>query len=326
MLKLNRFFLLGKHEHNAGPSNVNRSLIEHSDGAMLYQSYRGRGSGAINYLRFMLCKTVLCGTPAGISLGQIKYCHFFGTKVAYMMHSCLAYENVINHLNLQKQTIEREDAILHSVDKIICVSERFSEWVIARYPELKDNVTYVNNGVSISPRPKVEKKPYTIAVAGGNRAIKNNDVVCDAVSKLIELGHECEVYVFGRMYPNNSDLTKYPFVKVMGQMDKEEYYRKLDTISLFVLNSTLESFGLVTADALNCNCSLLMSQTVGAISILQTKESDIIFDTNDIETLAAKILFLLKNGNADRLLSKIDIEDCSEASAYKKIKQKCLQG
>ena len=133
------------------------------------------------------------------------------------------------------------------------------------------------------------------------------------------MGYDCKMYVFGRMYENNDNLS-YPFVRYMGHLNKEEYYNALDKISLFVLNSVLESFGLVVADALNCNCSLLMSKGVGALSIMSTTDNDVINDCCNVDEIASKMLYLFQNPNSTALYNSINREDASEKSSYLKLK------
>ena len=68
---------------------------------------------------------------------------------------------------------------------------------------------------------------------------------------------------------------------MLSHLDKESYYNKLDEISLYVIASEVETFGLSIADALNCNCSLLMSDNVGGASIMKTKDEDLITEINN---------------------------------------------
>ena len=103
-------------------------------------------------------------------------------------------------------------------------------------------------------------------------------------------------------------------------MDKKPYYEKLDAISCYVMNSEVESFGLVAADALNCNCSLLMSRNVGAKSIMRTEDTDIIQNPHNVDEIIEKLQYLFEHPNSDRLYRSIDRQECSEEKAFQKIK------
>ena len=184
-------------------------------------------------------------------------------------------------------------------------------------------MTYVNNGINLRIRAPKEKAPYIVAVSGGNRPIKNNNYVCQAIQILNEQGFPCQLKIFGECNPNNEDLSKYPYIEYMNQLNKKEYYDKLDKIPLFVLASELETFGLVVADALNCHCSILLSNNVGATSILQLKDDDLIKNPHNPDELAEKIRHLLEHPNADRLLSSVNIESTSEKQAWINLKSIC---
>lgn len=312
-----KFFLLGFWGSNDGPSNVNRSLVQNSDECMEYLKWRRFGR-IERWLKCIFCNPIVIS--AGITKIELLLLKLFHKKTIYILHGYRKYENEINNLRLNDTEIQLESEALRYSDIILPVSEKYSEWVKKMLPEYNNKIKYLNNGITISRRLKKTKEKYSIAVTGGNRKIKNNALVCEAVSKLISDGYDCKVFVFGLLNDDNDDLTKYPFVTFMGQMAKDEYYEALDKISLLILNSKLELFGLVVADAINCNCSLLMSNNVGAASIMRTTDDDIIYDTNDINEISTKALNLLKYGNNDRLYNSIDVEDCSCKSAYNKLK------
>ena len=142
---------------------------------------------------------------------------------------------------------------------------------------------------------------------------------------LNDSGFHCKISVFGRNYPECEDLGKYSCVEYVGQLDKDEYYKRLDKIALFVIASELEPFGLVVGDALNCHCSMLMSRNIGASAIMKTREEDFVNNPRDIDELAACIRHLLYHPNAERLLHSVDVRECSELVSWKKLKAICYK-
>lgn len=313
-----KFFLLGSWQSNTGPTNVNKTFVENNDGSMSYIHSSGKFA-KLERLKFLLyTKIVVSG---GISSFELLFCKLLKKKLIYLMHGCGRYESEINQLGLPASFFEQEDRTLRAACVIACVSYKYSKWVSKRYPQFANKITYLNNGLSLKPRPVLQKEPFSIAVSGGNRIQKKNGVVCKAVGLLRSQGYNCKIYAFGREYPNNEDVYSYEYVKKMGHLDMEEYYAALDKISLYVINSTVESFGLVVGDALNCNCSLLMSDGVGAASIMATEECDIVKDCDNVDEVAAKILYLLEHGNSKRLFDSIDKDEVSEKSAYMNLKR-----
>ena len=269
---------------------------------------------------------VISGGATAIEIKIMKLLH---KKVIYILHGYRKYENEVNKLNLSEEELANEAELMRIAKIILPVSQKFSGWVKLQLPKYAAKISFLNNGVTICQRKKVDKIPYTIAVSGGNRSIKNTKIVCEAVLKIIEQGYDCKLYVFGRFYSGGDDLSKYSFIINKGHLDKEQYYKELDKISLFVIDSELEPFGLVVADAINCNCSLLISHNVGALFILKTKDTDVIYNTHDVDEISSKILYLLQNGNFERIYNSIDKKDVSEKEAFLKLKRivddvKCL--
>lgn len=315
-----KFFLLGAHEQNAGPSNVNKSIIRQGGGNIRYTNFHNKYMRNIETALYIINskRVLISGSCAPRFYWLLQLFH---KKYFYMMHGCIQYENVINKLNVSPKILNIEENILKNANRIICVSEGYAEWVRNRYPAYKDKITFVNNGINLMQRQKVEKASYTIAVSGGNRCIKNNLEVYRAVKLLNKEGIPCRMFIFGRKYQDNDVIPENGFVTYCGHLDKDIYYQKLDKIACFVLNSEVEPFGLVVADALNCNCSLIMSKNVGAKCIMQINEQDIIQNPHDAKEIAEKIKNIFQHSNSERLYQSIDVEDCSEAAAYEKLKK-----
>lgn len=319
-----RILLVGKYKFNAGPANVNRSLIENSDDDLLYLKQDLKVLRLFEFVGKVFCADIILvsGLCSKIMFPIIKLSR---KPIIYLMHGCAEYENKINNMNLDLKVLQLEQEIFKYSRKIICVSSKYAEWVKVRYPQYAFKICYSNNGIQIAVRDKVDKEPYSVAVAGGNRGIKNNTEICQAVQKLNDEGIPCKLYVFGRIYKANDDFSKYSNVEIMGHLEKKEYYKKLDKICLFCANSEVEPFGLAIADALNCNCSLLCSDNVGAVSIFEGNMSDMdtIKNPHNVDEIVDKMEKLFRNGNTERLLRAVDIEAYSEKSAYIRVKSLC---
>lgn len=320
-----RMLLIGDYRKNAGPSNVNKSLINNSDNELLYIKAKSK----FVMIFEILFKAALSDVLIVSGCGSKKYYTLlkpFHKPMIYILHGYAKYENVVNNLHLSEDAIKAENSFLERSDLIVPVSKWYSEWFSQQCPQWKNKIQYLNNGVNIDFRPLQIKDEYTIAVTGGTRIIKNNIEVCRAVEKLYQKNNRYHVYVFGHIYKNNDcEIMNFPFVTFMGQLNKDEYYHKLDRISCFILDSEVEPFGLVVADAINCNCSLLLSKSVGANSILTLTDMDIIENPHNIEELCSKIENVFENPNSERVARSINIEEVSERSAYLKLKEMCRE-
>lgn len=319
-----KIFLFGDWRTNAGPANVNRSLIEHSDNTLLYI----RSNNPLIRLLEVLLKIILSDVVVFSMGGRIslfRIAKHLGKKIAVIKHGDTTYEKKINHLNTSDKVLHEDIVRMDLADAIICVSEKYVDWVTKQYPQYKYKLTWINNGITISPRSKKNKDKHVIALGGGNRGIKNNLNVLKAVDSLNSKGLNLNVKLFGRLYKENPDLSKFSFVKLMGQMNKKEYYSELDNSALYVDAAYCEPFGLSIADAINCNCSLLLSDNVGFLSVIKAQDTDIVHNCDDINEIASKLEYLLSHPNAERLLSTINVSNCSEEYAYKRLKKICTE-
>lgn len=312
-------FLLGNWHNNSGASNVNLSFVQVNDGRLAYIKHK---HGIMRRLERII--KILFYQRIIVSGGELKLFEYYLMKylhkdIYYYIHGDVRYENAINHVGISESTLRKYDDIINMSKKIIAVSENFAEWLKNRYPHYANKIVFINNSLSLKQREKTDKETLTIAIAGGNRRIKNNEEVCLAVSDLQKEGYDIQVYSFGAKSLNNSDLTQFHFVKEFGQLGKVEYYRLLDKIALFIINSEIETFGLVIADALNCHCSLLMSEGVGGRRIMKTQEQDIIHNPHDIQEIKEKIKYAFEHSNSERLFQSIDKSSLSPEYAYKRL-------
>lgn len=316
-------FLYGKWHGNAGPSNVNRSLIQHSDSSLKYFKHHGG-----KFMRFaeFLARSARASVVIFSESGDyfaFRLAKMLGKKTAILMHGDIIYESEINNLGLSKDFILQQKKKMAICDAIICVSEKFSERIKSRYPQYAGKITWINNGIVLAPRPERQKDKRLIALGGGNRNVKNNLNVCRAVELLNKKGHDYRVKLFGRIYKGNFNPEAFPFVEVMGHMDYNDFLAELDSVNLYVDVAYSESFGLSIADALNSRCSLLLSDNVGFLSIIKAEGTEVVKDCNNVQEIADKIEYLTNHGNSDRLAKSINPQTCSEDYAYKRLKMIC---
>lgn len=118
-----------------------------------------------------------------------------------------------------------------------------------------------------------------------------------------------KLIVLGAEGKDSAALRKYPFVEDRGLVSHKETLACMAESTLFIQNSSFETFGLAPVEALLQGCSLLISSNVGAVSVMTTvQENDVIEHPKNPEELTSKIRFALKNPNAERLLQGIDRE------------------
>lgn len=185
---MKRFFLKGDYMLNAGPQNVNRTLVENADESMDYIKSKSFLPHLLEkFWKILRYHTIVFS--GGASRKELLIAKILKKRIIFIMHGCARYENIINKLNLLPKETQLEYDTLQYATKIVAVSENYSNWVRKEYPEFAEKVTFVNNGLDIHKSFYEHKihndNKYSIAISGGNRPIKCNMEVCKAVDLLI---------------------------------------------------------------------------------------------------------------------------------------------
>ena len=75
-------------------------------------------------------------------------------------------------------------------------------------------------------------------------------------------------------------------------------------------------------EALSMGCNLLVSQNVGALSILnQIEATDVINNPEDIDEIGEKIIYNLTHSNHERLLASIEKDKTSWEATNQKLNE-----
>lgn len=317
-----KILLIGNWRDNTGPCNVNKALIENSNGSLNYIKTKNKYLKSIEIIYKILTSNVI------IYSGSTYYFRLYhliskilNKKEIYILHSYREFDNNINRLNLSPKKILLERYILNNVNAIICVSEKFKGWFERTYKGPTAPIFFVNNGIELCEykNDSIDKKNI-IALSGGNRNIKNNKFICDLVDQINkEMNTNIVVYIFGSIHSNNEEI-KSKCARLIGQLEKSEYYEKLSQCKLFICDSIVESFNLSVVDAINCKCNLLLNVNVGITSLLNLNDNEIINEYLNKEEIKRKIIFGINNSQPRNYI----INNYSWNDAFNKLYSICL--
>ncbi|MDK0554235.1 glycosyltransferase family 4 protein [Clostridium perfringens] len=323
-----KIFLCGNYKDNTGPSNVNSLLINNSEKKLMKINFTNRYLKNIEIIIKILISDVIIFSGLGCKMiFHLKLAHLFKKKTIYLMHGCIEYENEVNELNYDKTMLDLEKRVFKEIDLILCVSEIYMKWVLNRYPNLKGKIHFLNSGVDISKYKTLTNcknidiyRNIDISVAGGDRKQKNNELICQSIQNIEKkIKRKVVMAIYGRKYYQNNTFEKYPSILFKGYISQNKFYSELLNSKIFILNSTVESFGLSAIDALMSGCSILISENSGVRSILKLEETDIIFANDDIDIISDKIIYLLNNPNNQRIIESIDINHNSWANVSERL-------
>ncbi|MCR4908047.1 MAG: glycosyltransferase family 4 protein [Lachnospiraceae bacterium] len=328
-----KLFIVGDYYSNTGPANVTLRYIEE------YKKQKKPYRHLVSKNKFLRAAELLWKLPgsslvlfSGYSMQNIygmRLARFFRKPCFYLMHGCVEHEDIINRVPDERMK-KGERKMLALADRILAVSEEFERWLKENYPEYREKITHLTNGVDWDVLERSAageaKKPLSVISVGGGMPRKRILNICRALERL----REEEKYrnliltVAGDTGADSVAINSYSFVNNVGKVSHEELIRLYGAHKLFVQNSVFESFGLAPLEALLCNTDVLISSVCGALSVFgETEEGDLIRDPENIEELAEKIRALLDGENHTRLLVEIDRRATSWEARLKDLEELC---
>lgn len=317
-----KVLFIGEYTSNSGPSNVNKGIIANLTPEYEYVTSVNKWLAFLEAIIKLLHSNVL--VVSGITRRGVmmcKICKLLHKKVIYIMHGCYKEEMRLNEEVIDEKVLCYENFLLEKSDLILAVSKKFMKWVQSHYSRYAAKIDYLYNGVereTLSVRNIARSKNSMIAV-GGDRKQKNNMAVSEAISMVDQ---NIKLNICGRIHKPDM-LEKNENTIYHGLLTKQELYELMAASEVFVLNSIFEPFSLAVIDALNCGCSVLVSQYAGITDLLPLEDSDIIFDPMDKHEIADKIKYLLDHPNNCRLFSNLDFSKLSFKSEVEKLTMFC---
>lgn len=312
---MKKILFCGDFTQNAGPANVNKSMIKYLE----YEIVDTKQKNKIKIIASFFRKIFKSDVVVFSCNHRINYTLFLISKIlkkntVYLMHGYKKFEASENKLKNSDRIIKLEEKVLKKVDLIITVSKLYKDKMIEILPHISKKIDYISNGFDENNyeniiKCKARNKNNIIAVCGSNRKTKNNDIVCKAVNELNLEGYECKLEIYGLEYEGLEKLPEGENIHNNGRIPQKELFNALSNSRLFILNCTFESFGLSVIDALMCGCNVLVSKNAGVTSILDLSEDDIIENPKNITELKEKIKINLKNDNNERILEKFNFEE-----------------
>lgn len=321
---MKKFLFVGGTNGNTGPANVNKGIVANLSDAFCIADSVNKAKKYINaFIGVVRCKVIVVSGMSKVGVCAIKLAKLLNKKTVYIMHGCYEMECALNESVVDENSLQMEQYILHSVDLLLPVSERYSQIIQEKYPFCKGKTAYLHNGVEKInlEHGGVQREKGRIIAVGGDRKLKNNITVARAMAKL---GTDRVLTVYGHLYhPNN--LPQGKNIEFKGLVPQTQLYEEMQKSELYILNSVYEPFALSVYDALLCGCSVLITNVAGALELLNVTEHDVIFDPMDENEIANKIDYLLENPNNTRLLSSLDLSKISYKAEVEKLENYCNQ-
>jgi glycosyltransferase involved in cell wall biosynthesis len=326
-----KVLFLGDLKSDSGPAIVNKNLIRCFDKKKVI-TINSQNKIKKIIVAFKNLKQVDLVVISGINFGIPFLISFIykivGKKIIYVAHGLIKIEK--NYRNTKLIESFLEIYYLTISNKIVCVSRNFMEIVSENYKNLKNKLSYINNGVSndinihkesniISPTQRLN-----ILTLGGGRPEKGVKLICESLEKLND---NFKLIVIGEDGKDTLEIKKYKFVEYLGKVSHTQVINYMQQSSIFIQNSISESFGMAPLEALINKNSIIVSNKVGMISIFKQVPPNTIVKYGDKEELYKTVKYRIAHSNNKELIDNIDIEDISwnkVAERYIKLFEKII--
>ena len=321
---MKKFLFVGGTNGNTGPANVNKGIVANLSDAFCIADSVNRVKKYIDaFIGVVRCKVIVVSGMSKVGVYAIKLAKLLNKKTVYIMHGCCEMECALNESAVDENSLQMEQYILHSVDLLLPVSERYSQIIQEKYPFCKGKTAYLHNGVEKIDleQGKIQREKGRIIAVGGDRKLKNNITVAKAMEKL---GADRVLTVYGHLY-NPKNLPQGKNIEFKGLVPQTQLYEEMQKSELYILNSVYEPFALSVYDALLCGCSVLITNVAGAVELLNVTEHDVIYDPMDEKEIADKIDYLLTHPNNERLMQGLDFRKISYKAEVEKLENYCNQ-
>ncbi len=319
----------GDFTQNNGPANVNKELAKHLNVRIIDTKQHNK---IFIFFKFLIsvffCRIYIFSSNYRVNYTLFLIATILNKKTIYLMHGSPHLDSTVNKIDHVDRAKRMEKIILDRCSLVLAVSEKYMNLLHQQFPSYKSKIYFLTNGVSndnIGVKKAINIEHTNVAVTGGNRFIKCNKIVSDAINELNKgKSTKYNLNIYGLMYDNGEKISENDNVKIIGRIPQNELFEELSKTKLFVLNSMYESFGLSVIDALKCGCNILISKNAGINDVLKLEENDIINDFNDIDELKQKIKYNMTHDNNKRILDSIDFKHYNwESVAQRLIKIIC---
>lgn len=307
-------FLLGDLESDNGPGNANKQIRD-----LLAEKYKVSYSFASGKFSRILemrkgirnADLLLICSRSKINYSAIRYAKKCKKKIIYLMHGYASYEEEIENPTIGESKLEQirsyETFVFDAADQIVCVSKKCRDFMRKQLPQYENKLDYIYNVVDIEKIKKsckengFQRQKNKILSVGGGLKRKNNLIIAKSIERSRS---NLEYVVVGKELEDGEKIKRFGFVTWIEKLPNEELIQVMNQSSLYIQNSSFETFGLAVIEALSAGCSLLISNEVGCKDLFETiRDTDIIFDITNEEEIFVKIEYLLREPNNQRMVN-----------------------
>jgi glycosyltransferase involved in cell wall biosynthesis len=205
--------------------------------------------------------------------------------------------------------------LLRSSDRIVAPSRSYQEDFLTIFPDLKDNTTFIHNGVNLAELNDSSRNgtrngqdPYVLCIAQHIEK-KGLDVLLHALRRLQCMNLSLKLVLVGdgplrqQLQMLAASLGIKDKVEFLGQRGRADVVELLRGCEVFVLPSRSEPFGIAIIEALACGKPVVATSVGGIPEIIENRKNGILVEPNNPNALAEGLLTVLKSQALQRVIT-----------------------
>ena len=232
-----------------------------------------------------------------------------------------------------------EYCLIQFSDIITTVSKNMKQMIIEDYHIDNLKIIIIENGVDTSFFSTMQsplfldykKSNHNILFIGGTRKVKGLNFLFKTINLLIKKDVNITLFVVGKKGDQHTTLlSRYTrlfeegIIKFLGQISEKELLTLYELSDIFILPSLYEPFGLVVLEAMAKGKPVIVSDRVGASSMITNMKDGIIVTYGDIDSMVSAIELLFKN-QEKRMEIEINAKETAKEYTWEKIVEKYIK-
>jgi len=208
--------------------------------------------------------------------------------------------------------LKDEVFILSKARMILALSEYTRQKLVSRCPEIAEKVIVASFPIDVgefwdTKLPKDGQSPYILSAGRFSDARKNVELLLRAFAIVRKIQPDVQLWLAGeppigekRRLAEQLGLDN--SVKYLGSLERKELVPLYQGAHVFALSSWQEGLGIVVLEAMACGIPVVSTRCGGPESIIRDGEDGYLVPLNDMESLAEKLITLLRD---DELRAKM---------------------
>ncbi len=197
--------------------------------------------------------------------------------------------------------------------KIITVSNHTKNALIQNYNVKPERINVLYNAVDSEYVDSItiyKKYENSIIFVGRLAPHKHVDDLIKTINILKKDIPSIKLRIIGngiekdKLIKLTNDLKLNNYVEFLGNLNDNEVISEMKKSNILVLPSTREGFGMVLVEANACNIPVIAYESGGVVEVIENNKNGFLIEPRNINELASKIEFLLKNKDIALMMGK----------------------